>query len=205
MAEHDGRGRAQADAHARRATTSSHSRGVDLVRADDGADLVVEDLGRGARQRAQARRPSAAPGSRAAAARASPRPASPPAARRRGRACPGTRRFDRPADVEIGRRRCSRGWMPPCRQTSVAPRAQASRARRTISSSVEIVGRAAQRLVRLALGEGAERAAVGADVGVVDVAVDDVADGLAADIARAARRPPPPHAPGRRRARRTAA
>ncbi len=45
----------------------------------------------------------------------------------------------------------------------------------------QVVGRAAQRLVRLALGEGAEAAAVVADVGVVDVAVDDVAHDVAAD------------------------
>ena len=45
----------------------------------------------------------------------------------------------------------------------------------------EVIRRAAQRLMRLALGEGAERAAVRAHVGVVDVAVDDVADGVAAD------------------------
>ena len=44
----------------------------------------------------------------------------------------------------------------------------------------EIVRNAAQRLMRLALGEGAERAAIGAYVGVVDVAVDDVADGVTA-------------------------
>ena len=44
----------------------------------------------------------------------------------------------------------------------------------------EVIRRAAQRLMRLALGEGAERAAIGAYVGVVDVAVDDVADDVAA-------------------------
>ena len=79
--------------------------------------------------------------------------------------------------------------MPPCRQTSVAPRSQASRARRGDLVEVEIVGPAAQVLAELALGEGAELAAEVADVGVVDVAVDDVADGVAADLARAARRP----------------
>src|SRR5436190_24376993 len=47
--------------------------------------------------------------------------------------------------------------------------------------AVEIVGRAAQGVAELALGESAEPAAVVADVGVVDVAVDDVADGVAAD------------------------
>ena len=50
----------------------------------------------------------------------------------------------------------------------------------------EVIRRATQRLMRLALGEGAERAAVGTDVGVVDVAVDDVADDIAAR--RAAKR-----------------
>ena len=45
----------------------------------------------------------------------------------------------------------------------------------------KVIRRAAQRLMLFALGKGAERAAVGADVGVVDVAVDGVADGVAAD------------------------
>ena len=44
----------------------------------------------------------------------------------------------------------------------------------------KVIRRAAQRLMLFALGEGAERAAIGAYVGVVDVAVDDVADGVAA-------------------------
>ncbi len=70
--------------------------------------------------------------------------------------------------------------MPPCRQTSVAPRSQASRRAAHDFLEREVIRRAAQRLVRLALGEGAEVAAIGADVGVVDVAVDDVADGVAA-------------------------
>src|SRR6185312_13572293 len=45
----------------------------------------------------------------------------------------------------------------------------------------QVVRRAAQRLVRLALGEGAELATIVADVGVVDVAVDNVTNDLAAD------------------------
>ena len=66
---------------------------------------------------------------------------------------------------------------------------------------VEVVGRAAQGVAELALGEGAEAAAVIADVGVVDVAVDDVTDGLAVDALVSARRRPrrphriPPRAP----------
>src|SRR5262249_9466789 len=48
---------------------------------------------------------------------------------------------------------------------------------------VEIIGPAAQVLAQLALGEGAELAAIVANVGVVDVAVDDVADDIAVDAA----------------------
>ena len=53
---------------------------------------------------------------------------------------------------------------------------------------VEIIGRAAQIFMRLALGEGAEAAMVAADIGVVDVAGDDIADGVAVHLAGAARR-----------------
>jgi hypothetical protein len=51
--------------------------------------------------------------------------------------------------------------MPPCRQTSVAPRAHASADAPRDFVEIEIVGGAAQRLVRLALGEGAEAATIG--------------------------------------------
>ena len=44
----------------------------------------------------------------------------------------------------------------------------------------QVIGRTAQRLMRLTLGKGAELAAIGAHVGIVDVAVDDVADNIAA-------------------------
>src|SRR5262249_23037823 len=47
---------------------------------------------------------------------------------------------------------------------------------------VEVVGAAAQILSELALGEGAELAAEIADVGVVDVAGDDVGHGVAIDL-----------------------
>ena len=46
---------------------------------------------------------------------------------------------------------------------------------------VEVVGAAAQILAELALREGAELAAEIADVGVVDVAGDDIGDGVAVD------------------------
>ena len=47
----------------------------------------------------------------------------------------------------------------------------------------EVVRRAAQRLMRLSLGKGAELATVVADIGVVDIAIDDVADDVAARCA----------------------
>ena len=56
MAEHDGGGACAGRGECAVRATSSHSRGVDLVRADDGADLVVQDLRRGARQGAEAGR-----------------------------------------------------------------------------------------------------------------------------------------------------
>ena len=68
----------------------------------------------------------------------------------------------------------------------------------------EVIRRAAQSLMRLALGEGAERAAIGADVGVVDVAVDDVADDVAARRPAKRRRLRRPRGGSRRRAPRTA-
>ena len=75
------------------------------------------------------------------------------------------------------------GWMPPWRQTSTAPRSQASRERRTISSSGTRYGLPAQVRRQLALREGAEAAAEVADVRVVDVPRDDVGDRVAADLA----------------------
>ena len=75
------------------------------------------------------------------------------------------------------------GLMPPCMQTSVAPRAIASSTLpSTTSSAVGVrVG-----LPALAL-EGAELAVHEADVGEVDVAVDDVGD-VVADVRRRGRR-----------------
>ena len=73
--------------------------------------------------------------------------------------------------------------MPPCRHISVAPRCQASAVRRAISPWSRSYGRPRRCVGELALGEGAEAATEVADVGVVDVAVDDVADALAIDLA----------------------
>ena len=87
--------------------------------------------------------------------------------------------------------------MPPCMQTSVAPASHASS--RPVGDLVE-----RQRVgvgVALALGERAEPAADVADVGEVDVAVDDVGDVVADRRRGAGRRPAPATrpAPARRR------
>ena len=86
-------------------------------------------------------------------------------------------------------------------QTSVAPRSQASRARRAISPAATRYGRPRRLLRERALGERAEAAAEVADVRVVDVAVDDVGHGVAVDLAprsasaaRRQRRSPAPRA-----------
>ena len=85
-AEHDRRRRAQPHA-VRRVVHLEPLLRRHLVRADDSADVVVEDLGRGAGKRGE---PGLASGSREvvleSAARASPRPARPRARRTRGRA-----------------------------------------------------------------------------------------------------------------------
>jgi len=47
---------------------------------------------------------------------------------------------------------------------------------------IEIVRDASQRLMGLALGEGAEAAFIAADIGVVDVAVDGIGDDVAVDL-----------------------
>ena len=68
--------------------------------------------------------------------------------------------------------------MPPCRHTSVAPRSAASTARCGDVVQGQQVRLAAQVQRQRALGEPAERALEGAHVGVVDVAVDHVGDGV---------------------------
>ena len=75
------------------------------------------------------------------------------------------------------------GWIPPCRQTSVAPRSQASsRAPHDLVERHE-VRRAAQVRGELPLRERAEAAAEVADVRVLDVPRDDVRHLVAADLA----------------------
>lgn len=74
--------------------------------------------------------------------------------------------------------------MPPCMHTSDAPRSHASVTRPRDLRHLEIIGPSAQVLAHLALGECAERLAFErADVGVVDVARDDVAHNVAIHLA----------------------
>ena len=68
--------------------------------------------------------------------------------------------------------------MPPCRQTSVAPLPGLRHARLDFRQG-QVVAAFAQVLGHAPLGKGAETAAEIADVGVVDVAVDHVADRVA--------------------------
>ena len=159
-------------------TTSSHSRRVHLVRADDGAHLVVQDLGGGARQGAEARglelrqkRPDRYAERRRALRDLQWREGVNVHVR--------DRRLDGAANAEIGLAGVIR--MDAALKAYLG-RASLPRLGRAAHDFLEreVIGRAAQRLMRLALGEGAELATIGADVGIVDVAVDDVADDVAA-------------------------
>ena len=160
-------------------TTSSHCCGVDLVRTDDRAHLVVEDFRRRARQRAE---PGVLQLRQEVAQRQPERRGALRHLQRRERVHVHVRqrRLDRAADVEIGR--AGVVGMDAALQAHLGGAAipRFPRAAHDFVQ-VEVVRRAAQRLVRLALGERAELAAVVADVGVVDVAVDDVAHDVAAD------------------------
>ena len=172
--------------------TSSHWAVFTLSGQRTRADLVVEDLRGRAGKRGEARVAQAREVVVERAPRASPRPARPRAPRTRGRGGPG-QLLHRAADLQVVSP-VNAGWMPPWRQTSTAPRSQASWHRRTISSTGTTYGGPAQVLGQLALGERAEAAAEVADVRVVDVARDDVADRVAVrprGAARRRRRAPP--------------
>ncbi len=90
------------------------------------------------------------------------------------------RRFDGAANGEIGLAGIIRMDAALKADLGGAPLPRLARAAHDFIEG-KVIRRATQRLMRLALGESAERAAIGAYVGVVDVAVDDVADGVAAD------------------------
>ena len=156
-------------------------RGVDLVRAQNGADLVVEDLRGGARQRAEA-------GVLQPAQEGLERDAE------RRRALPHLERRER-VDVHVGRRFLHRAAEVEIGLAGVVGVDAALHADFGGAAlpgldhaalhlvEPEVVGLAAQVLGQLALGEGAELALEVADVGVVDVAVDDVGDDVAARLA----------------------
>src|SRR5262249_1102541 len=149
--------------------------------ADDAPDLVIEDLGGSPRQRAEAfvlqprqkRRDWNSERCRALAdlerrERMDMHP-------RHG----GTNGAD---DVDVGLSRVFR--MDAALQADLGGTARPGlRASSRDLREVEIVRLAAQRLVRLVLRERAEPAAIAADIGVIDVAVDDVAHDVAADSA----------------------
>ena len=106
------------------------------------------------------------------------------------------RRRARPRSRRGSSRRRSWGGCRPAGRPRWRPRASASATRSVISSSSSRYGRAAQVERERALGEGAEAALEGADVGVVDVAVAHEGDDVAHRRAGAGRRPPrPPAAP----------
>ena len=158
--------------------------GVDLVGADDGADLVVEDFRRRAGQGAETGRLQ--PGEELGDRQSERRRALRHLQRREGVDVHlGDDRLDRPADRFVGG--AGVVGMDAALQADFRRAAipRLDRAARDFLDG-EIVGRAAQILVRAALREGAELAPEVADVGVVDVAVDDVAHDVAAD--RAAQR-----------------
>ena len=69
--------------------------------------------------------------------------------------------------------------MPPCRQTSVAPRDQASFGSARDFFPIEDIGRAAKIVTGLAFRERAELTLVKAEIRVIDIAVDDVGDSVA--------------------------
>ena len=153
--------------------------GVHLVRADDRPHLIVEDLRRGAGQCAK---PSGFKLGQEVAQRQPERRGALRHLQRRERVHMhiGQRGLDRAADADI--RRAGVVGMDAALQAHFR-RAALPCLPRTPHHFVQcqIVRRAAQFLVRLALGERAELAAIIADVGVVDVAVDHVTHDVAAD------------------------
>ncbi len=181
MAEHDRHRAPQADA-VRRFHDLQPFGGLDLVGADDRADLVVEDLGGGAGQGAE---PGVAQFAQEIGEAAAERlGALPHFEGREGMDMHARHRLlDRAADPEIGSAGIFR--MDAALQADFGGAALPG----FLDAAddlvhIEVVGPAAQILAELALREGAELAAEIADVGVVDVAGDDVGDGVARLTAR---------------------
>ncbi len=148
--------------------------GVELVRADDGAHLVVEDLRRGAGQRAE-------PGFLEPHEEFRDRDAE------RRRAVP---HFQRREGVHVHRRhrplhRAQDGEIGLAGEIRMDAALHAHFGGAALPGfhraagdlvEIELIGPAAQMLIGPPLGEGAEAAAIGADIGVVDVAGDDIGD-----------------------------
>ena len=183
-------------------TIDSHRSVVSLSGTQDGAHLVVEDLGRGAGQRAEAGIPQA----RQVVAHVEPEA---------GRAVMD---FERREGVHVdvghgvlrGLHDAEVGLAGVARMDA-ALHADFGRAALVglahppgDLAMVEIVGRPAQAVAQLALGERAEPARERADVRVVDVAVDHVGHGRRRLSVRAACRPRHTPRRTRRRARQTA-
>ena len=190
VAEHDGRGAAQSQ---RRAPCAS-PRATARCRSCRGRGRRAprrRGFPRPCRAAFPGPPPSAAAGIPRPAGRASRRPDTPPAARRRGRACRAQRAFTAPTDVEIGRARYSRdGCRPACRlRWRRAPSASRTRRRDLRRAGGRRACRAGSRCV-LPFEKAQNWQLKVADVGVVDVAGDDVGDGVAVDASRAARRRP---------------
>ncbi len=150
----------------------------------DLAHLVVEDLGRGAGDacRGRRRRSIADVGAVVhAASRRAPYMIS--IGEKAWMWSAGRPRLMRDAACRGSRRRGISGLMPPCMQTSVAPRSIAVLGSCASTLSIGVRRRRRARSSALPL-EGAELAADEADVGEVDVAVDDVGDVVADVLAR---------------------
>ena len=194
MAEHDRRRRAQADA-VRGAHDLEPLVGRDLVGAEDVAHLVVEHLGRGAGQAAEAG--VAQLGQVVGEREAERGGAVPDLERREGMDMHARDRLAHgAADIEVMLAGVLGMDAALHADFGGAAVPRLARAPHDLLRG-EVVGRAAQVGRELALGEGAEAAAEVADVGVVDVAHDGVGDRvahhvLAQRIGRLRRRPRSP-------------
>ena len=155
--------------------------GVQLVGADDRADLVVQDLGGGPREGAESGVPE--PEQVVAKRHVERRRALPDLERRKGVDVDlGHRFLHRAADAQVG--------LAGVVGVDAALHADFRRAALPGLDGAthdlfefQVVGLAAQVLAQLALGEGAELALEVADVRVVDVPVDDVGHRVAVHFA----------------------
>src|SRR5262245_1685672 len=175
MAEHDGRGAAQA-ASMRGPHHLEPSPGIDLVRAEYGAHLIVEDFRRRPGERAEPRRLQGAQKSREGNAK------------RRS----ALMHFERREGVDVKARRGALHGVanleicgPAVKRVDTALHAYLARAARPCLARAlrdlrerEFIRPAAQIFAHLPLGEGTEPAFEVTDVGVIDVASDHVRDGL---------------------------